>query len=112
MIRVRHPKEFKDQLIQEATQAGFGNVAAVARRHGIDPKLLSRWMRESKHKDWASTGNGAKKVVSYVPSPLEFKELESENNKLKQILGDKDLEIAILRDLVKKVNPGFRTKLK
>ncbi|MFX4300798.1 hypothetical protein ACOJUR_00700 [Alicyclobacillus tolerans] len=30
------------------------------------------------------------------------KELETENDKLNKILGDKDLEIAILRDLLKK----------
>lgn len=112
MTRIRHAKDFKDQLIEESIQAGFGNVAAVARRHSIDPKLLSRWMRESKHKAWTATSNEGKKVVSYVPSAQEFRELETENNKLKQILGEKDLEIAILRDLVKKVNPGFRTKSK
>ncbi|SHL10346.1 hypothetical protein [Alicyclobacillus tolerans] len=30
------------------------------------------------------------------------KELETENDKLKRILGDKDLEIALLRDMLKK----------
>ncbi|MBG9564392.1 transposase, partial [Brevibacillus agri] len=39
-----------------------------------------------------------------------FRELETENDKLKKLLGEKDLEIAILRDLVKKVNPAYRTK--
>jgi len=34
--------------------------------------------------------------------------LEKENNQLKKILGEKDLEIAILRDLIKKKNPGFQ----
>jgi transposase-like protein len=110
MQRIRHPKEFKDQLIDEAIQAG--NASSVAKRHDIDPKLLCRWIRESKHKAWDKTSNEAKKVTAYTPSPQEFKELESENDKLKQILGDKDLEIAILKDLVKKINPGFRTRLK
>lgn len=112
MERNRYPKDLKDQVIQEAIQAGPGNAASVARRHGLDPKLLSRWIRESKHKSWQMTSGDAKKAATYVPSPQEFKELETENDKLKQLLGEKDLEIAILRDLVKKVNPGFRTKLK
>lgn len=54
----------------------------------------------------------AKAVTSYTPSPGEFRELETENDKLKKLLGEKDLEIAILRDLVKKVNPAYRTKWK
>lgn len=112
MKRNRYPKELKDQIIQEAIQAGRGNASSVARRHGLDPKLLSRWIRDSKHKSWETASGEAKKVNVYVPSPHEFKELETENDKLKQLLGEKDLEIAILRDLVKKVNPGFRTKLR
>lgn len=46
------------------------------------------------------------------PTAQEFKELESENGQLKQILGEKDMEIAILRDLIKKSQPGYRTKLR
>lgn len=56
--------------------------------------------------------NAFKAVTSYTPSPGEFRELETENDKLKKLLGEKDLEIAILRDLVKKVNPVYRTKWK
>jgi len=43
-----------------------------------------------------------KQTTSYVPSAKEFREIEVENNKLKNILGEKDLETAILRDLLKK----------
>ncbi|WP_309480038.1 transposase, partial [Brevibacillus agri] len=70
-----------------------------ARRHGIDPKMLYRWIRDSKHADWQNTSSEAKAVTSYTPSPGEFRELETENDKLKKLLGEKDLEIAILRDL-------------
>jgi hypothetical protein len=41
-----------------------------------------------------STSSGAKKTAAYVSSPQEFKQLEKENNQLKKILGEKDLEIA------------------
>jgi len=34
------------------------------------------------------------------------------NNQLKKLLGEKDLEIAILRDLLKKANPYLLKKLK
>lgn len=105
MERRRYPKEFKDQLIGEAIQAG--NASAVAKCHGIDPRLLSRWIQESKHNDWDQTSSGAKEVTAYTPFLQEFKELESENDKLKLISGDKDLEIARLKDLIKKIDPGL-----
>lgn len=108
MKRKRYPKEFKDQMIQEAAETG--NVAQVAKRHEISPKTLYRWISQSKHKAWQHTSNGAKKTAVYVPSNQEFKQLEKENNQLKKLLGEKDLEIAILRDLIKKKNPGFLTE--
>ncbi|ERI10929.1 transposase [Aneurinibacillus aneurinilyticus] len=110
MQRKRYSLEFKQQLVQEAKEAG--NTTQVARRHGIDVKLLYRWIRNSKHADWQNASPEAKAVTSYTPSPGEFRELETENDKLKKLLGEKDLEIAILRDLVKKVNPAYRTKWK
>lgn len=103
-----YTKEFKDQIIQEATETG--NVLQVAKRHEISPKTLYRWISESKHKAWKQTNGDSKKIAVYVPSPQEFKQLENENDKLKKILGEKDLEIAILRDLLKKKNPGFQTE--
>lgn len=110
MQRKRYTVEFKEQVLNEVREVG--NAAQVARRHGLTPKVVYDWMTKSKHQDWQTASPEAKKVASYVPSPAEFKELETENDKLKKILGDKDLEIAILRDLVKKANPAYRTKLK
>jgi transposase len=44
--------------------------------------------------------------VAVLPD-LVSKELFKENEKLKMLLGEKDLEIAILRDLIKKKNPDL-----
>ncbi|QGG47396.1 putative transposase [Heliorestis convoluta] len=46
-------------------------------------------------------------MSTYVPSPQEFKELENENSQLNKLLDEKDLEVAILKDLLKKRGPGF-----
>ncbi|MCP3774422.1 transposase, partial [Paenibacillus sp. MZ04-78.2] len=102
MKRKSYSMEFKQQLIQEALEAG--NASQVARRHGIDGKMLSRWIRQSQQVGWKKAAPEAKKAASYAPSPKEFQELEHENDKLKKLLGEKDLEISILRDLVKKIN--------
>lgn len=40
------------------------------------------------------------------------KALVKENDQLKRLLGEKDLEIAILRDLIKKKNPHLLKSLK
>jgi hypothetical protein len=47
----------------------------------------------------------AKKIVSYTPTAQEFKALATQKSQLKTLLGEKDLEIAILRDLFKKAPP-------
>lgn len=108
MARQRYTKEFKQQVIKEAQSVG--NVAQVAKRYELATNMVYRWIRDEKTKSFQATPNNAKKNITYVPSPGEFRKLEDENDHLKKILGEKDLEIAILRDLVKKANPGFQTK--
>lgn len=108
MERRRYPKELKEQILREAEEVG--NAVPVAKKHGIDVKVIYRWKKESKHKAWGNAPSDAKKVTEYLPSPKEFHQLEAENEKLKSLLGEKDLEIAIMRDLLKKRLPGFPTK--
>lgn len=112
MQRKSYPKELKEQIIKEAKE--IGSVHQVAKRHDIAPTTIYGWMKvkDNNHKAWEITPDNAKKMSEYIPSSKEFKELESENTKLKELLGEKDLEISILRDLLKKKNPGYQTKLK
>ena len=44
-----------------------------------------------------------------IPVIVELNEAQ-ENEKLKKIIGEKDLEIAILKDLLKKTNPHLKIK--
>lgn len=104
MQRKKYPQEFKKQVVKESLEVG--NAAIVARKHDLSANMVSRWVRE--HKNQSNIGfspvhgNG-----SYNQSA---KALESENEHLKKLLGEKDLEIAILRDLVKKTTPQFKIK--
>jgi len=104
----RYTKEFKEMVIQEVNETN--DVAQVARRHDISPKTIYRWKKEMKHKAWEVTEPSAKKTAAYMPTSQEFKQLENENGQLKKLLGEKDLEIFILRDLLKKSQPGYRIK--
>lgn len=103
-----YTKEFKEMVLQEVNETN--DVAQVARRHDLSTKTIYSWRKQATHKAWTATSNDAKKTVTYTPTAQEFKEVENENHQLKQLLGEKDLEIAILRDIVKKSQPGYRTK--
>jgi transposase len=103
MKRTKHSKEFKLQVIKEAQETG--NNTLVARRYELNPNMVGRWIRE--YKD----GKYGEVDVAGLPD-LDSKELSKENEKLKTLLGEKDLEIAILRDLIKKQNPHLLKNLK
>lgn len=103
VVRNKHSKEFKLKVIKEAKETG--NVSAVARRYELAVNMLHRWCKEYE---------AGKFEVDSLDSVtlLESKELAQENDQLKRLLGEKDLEIAILRDLIKKRNPHLLKKLK
>ncbi|WP_077299966.1 transposase [Virgibacillus pantothenticus] len=103
MKRTRHSKEFKIQVIKEAMETGKTSI--VARRYELNPNMVTRWVREYKDGKYGDID------VATIPD-LDSKHLANENEHLKKILGEKDLEIAILRDLIKKQNPHLLKKWK
>lgn len=103
MKRTKHSKEFKIQVIKESLETGKTSV--VARRYELNPNMVCRWVREYKN------GHFGEVDVSVVPD-LDSKQLSNENDQLKKLLGEKDLEIAVLRDLIKKKNPHLLKKLR
>lgn len=105
-----YTKEFKETVLREVRETN--DVAQVARRHDLSTKTIYSWRKQEGSAAWNAAGAAAKRIAAYTPSPQEFKELEGENNQLKQLLGEKDLEIAILKDLIKKSQPGYRIKLR
>ncbi len=96
----QYPKHFKEQVLKDVEE--IGSVPQVAKRHGISDKTVYRWAEKSEHSDWQNTQGESKQTCQYIPSAKEFKELEKENILLKQLLGEKDLEILVLKDVVKK----------
>jgi len=89
------------QIVKETIETG--NASIVARRHDVAPSLVARWVRcynrngTFYHQKEAPGTNGAGTIHDY-------KRMVQENERLKKLLGEKDLEIAILRDLLKKTN--------
>ena len=102
MGRRKYSDELKEQVIKECRE--IGNVALVARRHDISKNTVYSWV------------NKAKKHGSIKPLPKDkekkFKEtqnrlekMSTENDQLKKLLAEKELELAILRDLRDQSNP-------
>ena len=88
----RYSEEFKNQIIKEVEEVG--NATLVARKQTKVPGTVTRWVRESKK---ANKTNNPLNTDYSTNSPLD-----KENEQLKKLLGEKDLEIAILKDLLKK----------
>ena len=97
MVRKQYSPEMKMQIVKEAMETG--NASIVARRHDIATSLVARWTRCYKR-----YGNfyPQKDVPRSNGSSPDYKRMAQENEQLKKLLGEKDLEIAILRDLLKK----------
>ena len=102
MKKKRYEQEFKEQIIRECQEVG--NVALVARRHGLSKNTVHSWLQ-------ATRRNG-----SVVPLPKDKEQrlieaknrletLSRENDRLKRIVAEKELELAILRELRDQVNP-------
>ncbi|OLZ10219.1 transposase [Sulfobacillus thermosulfidooxidans] len=77
--------EFKQQIVQEAQDTQ--NATLVARRHQLSPSMVRRWVREA---------------VKAAHHPHDLMSLVDENERLKKLLGEKDLQIAMLQDLLQK----------
>ncbi|MCY6354507.1 transposase [Clostridium sp. ZS2-4] len=104
-----YTKELKESILNEVKEVG--NVSLVARKHGISQSTIRTWIKQSKQKDEIKVKPGRKALIEGQNNfQKEIAEITQENDTLKKILGEKDLEIAILKDLIKKANPQLKIK--
>jgi len=74
-----------EQQVRILREADRGEVADVAKRHGISDQTIYIWRR---------------RFGSMTPDDTRrLKALEGENGRLKKMLADKLLEIEVLRDI-------------
>ena len=85
----------KRSIVQETYEAGM-SVSLIARKHGIPPSQLFYWRRRME--DGALTAVGSEERV--VPQS-QVKELEVKIRQLERILGQKIVDIEILKEAVK-----------
>lgn len=109
MTRHNYSSELKDKVIKEALETG--NCALVARRHEIAKYTVNDWVRAYKKKNSKKyPEDDANHSSATNAASLEQLNESQENERLKKIIGEKDLEIAILKDLLKKTNPHLQIK--
>jgi len=102
LAKKQYSVEFIEQVIKEAQETK--NVALVARRHELSPSTIHTWLKKKRQKGSVASMPKAKEV-RYKTMEKQLKEVSTENDRLKRIIADKELELAILRELRDKVNP-------
>jgi len=95
-------EEMRKQVVKEAL-AGI-KVAILARKYGVSPKSINTWVRAYRDQ----IGN------EEIPDPdahlkdmQRLHDIEEKYEKAIKVIGEKELEIEILRELVKKQNPAY-----
>lgn len=108
MPKREYTQEFKDQVLKECQEVG--NVAVVARKHSLSPNTIHTWRRRMR-----TTGS-----TDSLPTEerKRIKELEkrlakasTENDRLKRIVAEKELELTILEELRDSSTPRSPTEL-
>lgn len=97
-----YPPELKKRIVNEASSEK--NISGVARRYGVSRNTLTQWMAEDQQ--------GVLGLERLPVNASEVDRMAKELAKMKQLLGEKELEIEILKDLVKKTNQRSPTKLR
>ncbi|MCR8636973.1 transposase [Paenibacillus radicis (ex Xue et al. 2023)] len=95
-------EEARLKIVQEAL-SGI-KVAVLARKYEIHPETIRTWVKEYRDRI------GDDQIPSTDEQIQELKrlqELEEKYEKAIKMLGEKELEIEILRELLKKPNPAY-----
>ncbi|MGI2298179.1 transposase [Paenibacillus sp. GXUN7292] len=104
--RFRCPVQTKKELVVEVL-AGY-RVEVVARQHGIAPRTLSNWVRQYQDEVDDLMAKRKNDVEQLKQDATRLHEIEKKYNDAMKIIGEKELEINVLRDLVKKKYPDWK----
>lgn len=93
--QVRKSVQEKQRILEEAKGLG---LVETARKHGLSYQTLKNWQDV-----YAVLGADGLKTGA-LKLPPEMKRLQLENQRLKQIVADKELELMIKNELLKKTS--------
>lgn len=98
----QYSDEFKEQVLAECDQVG--NAALVTRRHQISENTIYAWMAK-RRKNGSASALPKSKVKRLEELGKRLKLVSTENERLKRLLAEKELELAILKELKERANP-------
>lgn len=102
---MRAKKVFEEVRLKIVREALSGvKIAVLARKYEVHPETIRSWVKEYREKV------GDDEIPSTDEQLQELKrlqEVEEKYEKAVKILGEKELEIEILRELLKKTNPAY-----
>lgn len=89
MSKQVYSPEFKEKCIKEYLEVG--NMTSVCKANNIPLSTFNTWLQSSDHKKQKRSSQSIKR----------------EHDKLNKLLQEKDLEIQILKELLKKTNQAW-----
>lgn len=100
-------KDFKLKVVGEAL-SGL-KVGVLARKYDLHVETIRKWIRE--YRDEINERD-IPKPDEQLQELIRLQEVEDKYKKATALLGEKELENEILRELLKKVNPAYQPKSK
>lgn len=106
----RSNKLYEGARVEVVRQALSGiKTAVLARQYNLSQSTISQWVRT--YRDQVDT-NDLPPADHQIAELKRLQEMEEKYEKAVKVIGEKELEIEILRELVKKSNPAYATKMK
>jgi|SRR5690625_1659414 len=103
--RFRCPVEAKKEFVAEVL-SGL-RVDVVARRHGMHPNTLRNWVRQYRDEVDDIMAKKKQETEQVKQDAANYLELQKKYDSAVKLLGERELEIQVLRELVKKNHPDW-----
>lgn len=104
--RFHCPVEAKKEYVAEVL-SGY-RTEVVARRHGMSPRTLSNWVRQYQDEVDDLMVKKREEAEQLKQDAVNYVELQQKYDVAMKMIGEKELENQILRELVKKKYPDWK----
>lgn len=105
--RFRCPVQAKKEYVAEVLAGGY-RIDVIARRHGMSPKTLREWVRQYQDEVSDLMTKKREEAQQLKQDAGRYQELQKKYDNAMKLLGEKELENQLLRELVKKKYPDWK----